>query len=186
MLGNILDIFHSEINPGERIIWSGQPHQGFILRREDTLMIPISLLYGVFVIFWEYSALTMGAPFFFSLVGILFVLYGLYFIFGRFYIDMVQRSKTYYALTEKRIVIISGLRNQNIKTLELKKLPEINISIMRNGSGTITFGSSHPSWMYSGSWFLNPGRYNNAPGFDMIDDVKMVYQSIKRLQIEGV
>jgi hypothetical protein len=107
-------------------------------------------------------------------------------IVGRFFFDSTQRSKTYYALTNERAIIISGVFNQNTKTLDLKKLPEINISTKGNGKGTITFGASHPmASLYSGSGFPNMGRYQIAPSFDMIDDAKTVYQHIKRLQREG-
>jgi hypothetical protein len=180
MLENPSDKFRDELNPGERIIWSGQPQQGLILRPSDTLMIPFSLMWGGFAIFWEFNVI------FFMLWGIPFVLVGLYMIVGRFFFDSMQRSKTYYALTNERVIIISGVFSQNTKTLDIKKLPEINISTKGDGKGTITFGASHPmAWMYSGSGFPNMGRYNIAPSFEMIDDAKTVYQHLKSLQREG-
>ena len=107
-------------------------------------------------------------------------------IVGRFFFDSAQRSKTYYALTNERAIIISGVFSQNTKMLHLKKLSEINISTKANGRGTITFGASHPmAWMYAGSGMPNMGRYQIAPSFDMIEDAKTVYQHIKRLQREG-
>ena len=185
MFENPSDKFRDELNPGERIIWSGQPQQGVILRPSDALMIPFSLLWGGFAVFWEFTVISSGAPFFFMLWGIPFVFVGLYIVIGRFFFDSVQRSKTYYALTNERVIIISGLFNENTKTLDIKKLPEINISTKSDGKGTITFGASHPmAWMYSGSGFPNMGRYNIAPSFELIDDAKTVYQHIKRLQRE--
>ncbi len=187
MLENPSDKFRDELNHNERIIWSGQPQQGLTLRASDIFMIPFSLLWGGFAIFWESMAVSGGAPFFFMLWGIPFVLVGLYMIIGRFFFDSAQRSKTYYALTNQRAIIISGVFNQNTKSLDIKKLPEINISTKSDGKGTITFGASHPmAWIYSGSGFPNMGRYNIAPSFEMIGDAKTVYQHIKRLQSEGV
>src|SRR5512138_2866385 len=177
MIENIADKFYDELNPGERIIWSGQPQQGLTLRPADIFMIPFSLMWGGFAIFWELTAVAGGAPFFFTLWGVPFVLVGLYVIFGRFFVDSIQRSKTYYAITNERAIIISGLFNQNTKSLDLKKLPEINLNTKSNGRGTITFGASHPmAWMYAGSGFPNMGRYHVAPSFEMVDDAKMVYQ----------
>ncbi len=186
MLNNSSDKFHDELNPGERMIWSGQPQKGLMLRPSDALMIPFSLFWGGFAIFWEFSVLSASGSFFFALWGVPFVLVGLYMIFGRFFLDSAKRSKTFYALTNERVIIISGLFNQNTMTLDIKKLPEMNISTKNNGKGTIIFGPSHPmAWMYSGSVFPTMGRYNIAPSFDMIDDAKTVFQHIKRLQREG-
>jgi len=187
MFENLLDKFRGELNPGERIVWSGQPQQGLLLRPSDIFMIPFSIMWGGFAIFWEFSATSGGAPSFFMLWGIPFVLVGLYMIFGRFFFDSMQRKKTYYALTNERVIIISGVFNQSTKTLDIKKIPEINISTKGNGSGTITFGASSPmGWAYSGSGFSNMGRYNTAPSFELINDAQTVYQHVKRLQREDL
>ena len=78
---------------------------------------------------------------------------------------------------------MSGWRGHNLKSLDIKKLPELNLSISGDGRGSITFGSSHPmAWMYAGSAFPNMGRYNIAPCFEMIEGVKLVYDQLKRLQ----
>lgn len=150
-------------------------------------MIPFSLLWGGFAIFWEFVAVSGGVPFFIMLWGIPFVLVGLYLIVGRFFFDAAQRKNTFYALTNERAIIISGVFTQSTKSLNIKKLPEINISTKSNGKGTITFGASHPmSWMNTGIGFPNMGRNNIAPSFEMIDDAKTVYQYIKWVQREGL
>ena len=167
------------------MIWSGQPRQGFILRPSDALMIPFSLLWGGFAIGWEAMVIRESGSFFFTVWGIPFVLVGLYLIFGRFFVDLLQRRKTFYALTDERAIIISGLFNQELKSLDLTKLSEINLSVKNSGRGTITFGTSYAmAWMYAGSGLPNRGRYL-APSFDMIDDARTVYQHIKWLQREG-
>jgi len=182
---SINDQFRGELNVGERLIWSGQPHQGLLLRPADALMIPFSLLWGGFAVFWETTVLWAGAPTFFALWGIPFVLAGLYFIFGRFLVDIYQRKRIYYALTNERAIIISGMFTRNIKSLDLGKLPEINVSTTRDGKGTITFGTSHPmGWFYSVGGWPNTGRYHVAPSFEMIGDVNSVYRSIKDVQRE--
>jgi hypothetical protein len=73
MFENPSDKFRDELNPGERIIWSGQPRQGLMLRPSDIFMIPFSIMWGGFAIFWEFGVTSGGAPFFFMLWGIPFV-----------------------------------------------------------------------------------------------------------------
>ena len=106
-------VIQRELGSHERILWAGKSRQGLVFRPSDTFLIPFSLLWGGFAFFWEYSVLTGGAPLFFALWGIPFVLVGSHFIVGRFLVDTRQRAKTVYGLTNERLLIISGLFTRN-------------------------------------------------------------------------
>jgi len=177
-------LFRDELGAGERILWSSQPRQGLVLRPSDAFLIPFSLLWGGFAIFWESMAIVGSGSLFFMLWGIPFVLVGLYFIVGRFFVDAKVREKTYYALTNERAIILSGLFGRNLRAFSLKTLSDININVKKDGSGTITFGPSHPmaSW-YSGMQWPGAGKYT-APGFEMIENARQVYELIRKAQRE--
>lgn len=146
-------------------------------------MIPFSLLWGGFAIFWEAGVLMTGAPFFFKLWGIPFVLAGLYIIFGRFIVDAKQRSKTYYGVTNERIIIVSGLFSRRIKSLNLRTLTDISLDEKTNGSGTISFGpTSATPWWSGGMSFPGWGSQPPAPSFEMIQSAKVVYETIRNAQ----
>jgi len=87
-------------------------------------MVPFSLLWGGFAIFWLASALIGGAPLPFALFGVPFVLMGLHMIFGRFIVDRRERAKTYYGLTDSRVIIVGGLFSRSVTSLALRTLSE--------------------------------------------------------------
>lgn len=180
-----LEVVQSELTRDERLIWSGQPVSGIRFQPEDLFMIPFSIMWAGFAFFWETTVLLTDAPFFFKLWGIPFVLVGLYTLFGRFVIDSIQRKRTYYALTSRRVVIITTWPGKNIQSLMLHTLPDITLSTGRGGRGTITFGSPPFGMPFNttSSW---PGmkRYR-TPAFALIEDAREVYDLIKQTQMDA-
>ena len=177
-------IIQKELSPNGRLLWSGKPRGGIQLRPFDAFIIPFSIMWGGFAFFWEYSVPTKGAPFFFTLWGIPFVLMGLYFIFGRFIFDAKQRENTYYGLTNGRIIIVSGLFSRNSKTLSLRTLSDISLRQSSNGSsGTISFGPLNPMTSWLGGGFAWPGIPTGS-NFELIENVKDVYDKILAAQKE--
>jgi len=104
MFRDIKTELRQHLDNNENLIWTGQPKTGVIFRSEDIFLIPFSVIWCGFAIFWFTTAISSGAPFFFSLFGLPFVIIGLFFVFGRFIIDAKQRENTIYGLTEERII----------------------------------------------------------------------------------
>ncbi len=181
MLNDTSQVIRTELAPNERLLWSGRPGTGLRLRGSDIYMIPFSLLWAGFAFFWEASVLA-GGIWFFALWGIPFVLVGLYILFGRFLIDAWQRSKSYYGVSDQRVIIISGLFSQSVKSINLRTLGEVSVNQKADGSGTITFGSTNPmtAW-YSAMPWSGTGRYL-VPSFEMVPEVKRVYGLIQDAQ----
>jgi hypothetical protein len=170
-----------EIAAGERLLWSGRPRQGLLLRPADALLIPFSLMWGGFAIFWEAMVFRSGAPFFFRLWGIPFVLVGLYMIAGRFFTEARQRARTIYAVTNERVIIVSGLLKETVTSLSLRTLSDISLSERSDGSGTVSLGPSSPyAGFASAGW---PGTRQYAPpALEGIPDARAVYETIRQAQ----
>ena len=178
-----LDDISGRLMAGEQILWSGRPQQGLFFTPRDALLIPFSIFWGGFAIFWEYSVLSIGArssharpPLFFALWGVPFILIGLFLIFGRFLLDAYLRSRITYALTNRRVLIARAGPFQKFYALNLDRLPGLALS----GSGTIIFGGADPFVTRRGfsGWIpsLSP-----IPQFLAIENAGGVFNQIQQL-----
>ncbi|GLW33791.1 hypothetical protein Areg01_67290 [Actinoplanes regularis] len=127
--------------PGERVLWEGRPLHHRLLRRTDALLIPFSLVWFGFVVFWETGVLADGAPMFFVLWGALFLLAGLYFLAGRFVVRAVASRRTRYTITDSRVLIHGGWSGNRLTTEYLRALPPPVITERSDGSGSLAFGA---------------------------------------------
>jgi hypothetical protein len=172
-----------ELTRDERLIWSGVPQPGLRWRSSDWFAVPFALFwcYMVFGIHGG-GAYPPRTPFYLQPQAIPFALIGFYVLIGRFFVDWYQRSRTYYGLTDQRVIIVDGMFNRRVKSLTLATLTDISLSERSNGSGSISFGSG----ALSGSWFGRPSwrGMNNAqvPQFDLIDNVRRVYALVREAQ----
>jgi hypothetical protein len=181
---NLRDVVQRELRSNEQLIWSGAPGGGLRLRPSDAMMIPFSLVWGGFAMFWEYSVLfgldPDGRPspsvesFIMKLWGIPFVLAGLYLIVGRFFGDAFQRARTLYAVTDQRILIVTQSFGKRVRSLPLGALPEMTLTEKSDGSGTILFGAS----TFGAGAFGTNRRGERPPAFEFVEHVRNVHDLI--------
>jgi hypothetical protein len=171
----------SELLEGERFIWTGRPQTGIKFNSGDIFLIPFSIMWCGFAVFWESSVLTSNAPFFFCIWGVPFVLVGLYFVVGRFFYDKMNRERTVYAITPNRIIIKSGAFSKTVETFNIRTLSNLSIIEKDNGVGTIKLDSE--SYFFSA--FNIPGmptRNKKVPALEYIQNVRPVYNLILQQQ----
>ena len=158
------------IAPGETILWRGRPEPGHLFGSQDILLIPFSIFWCGFAIFWEVSAILSGAPFFFALWGIPFVCMGLYLVFGRFFHIAWLRKNTFYVITNQKVL---RKRGKKIDMLEARTMPSIHVTAHTDGRGTIRFGEMvYHRGRRNSSW----GPDNSQFMLDNIPDVARVQQ----------
>src|SRR5215813_9463770 len=168
------DIQHElrpELRPGERLLWSGMPRQGVILRPIDLFLVPFFLVWAglptaaVFGFLSGPSPPTIGL-----IVPVLFMAIGAYMLVGRFIVDARQRAHTFYGVTNQRILIIAAWWRRRTTSLKLGLLPDVTLTEGRNGRGSIQFGSDR--WLGTG-W---PGSAQYmSPRFELAENVRAVY-----------
>jgi hypothetical protein len=130
-----------DLLPAERILWQGHSLQHRLLRRADAVLVPFSILWCGFAVFWEVSVLRhAAAPVLLQLFGIPFVLVGLYVVFGRFVVRAIITRRTRYVLTDRRVVVVGGLSGARTTSAYLNSLPPPVCTEGADGSGSLAFG----------------------------------------------
>ena len=170
-----------ELTSGERLLWSGRPRQGLLFRASDAFVIPFSLLWCGFALFWEGSVLASEAPVFFRLWGIPFVIAGLYMVFGRFIVDIRQRRFTVYGVTSSRVIIITKLLNESVQSIRIQGLSDISLSERVDGSGSIVLGPTSLSSPFATPGWPRSGQ-NTSPTLEGIPQARVVHDLIRSAQ----
>lgn len=165
--------------PGERVVWTDRPPQGIRFASFDLFLVPFSLMWGGFAIFWEIMAVAYGAGLFFALWGIPFVLIGLYLIVGRFLHDAAIRRRQIYAVTNKRVLILKSQRRSGLRSLDIERLPTLDLREGTNGRGSIIFEPSLGPWSGASFGWWVPSLSSSVRFID-IPNVRNVYNLIQR------
>lgn len=179
------ELFSSDLFEGEKIQWVGQPEPQVLFTHSDIYLVPFSLLWGGFAIFWEILAwesrsfaLCLGLPLF---------LIGLYFLFGRFLYKIWKKKHTYYAVTDRRVLVLTKkLFSRDVRAAYIDKIVNMSKSVRSDGIGTILFGN--PS--YWGSVYANTGLEffgsfygREVPTFYDIKDANQVFRLVNGIRI---
>jgi hypothetical protein len=179
-----------ELMTGETLLWTGRPNPSVIFHSSDLLLIPFSLLWGGFAIFWEAGVLGFfngngksgHAPLFMALWGIPFVVIGQYMIWGRFVYDAWLKRRTYYAVTNRRVIVAQDATKWKTSWAYIANIP----TVQREGTdrGTLWFGPKAPVVARGGQRSRSMSQFSvgDVPVFADIDDVDSVYRLVMDLR----
>lgn len=122
-------------------------------------------------------------------------------MFLRFIVDARRREHTCYGLTDRRAIIVTGLferelrpslatatalaaglGRRKVKSLDLRTLTDVSMNEHADGSGTITFGPENQLSYLAGSGWPGTGGGAVTPSFELLENVKSVYELIRGAQ----
>jgi hypothetical protein len=131
------------LRPGEPLLWVGRPDPSVRFAPADVYLVPFSIMWAGFALVWEVGVLFGGAPVFFVLWGIPFVVVGLYMLFGRFSHKRRAKLRTAYGVTSQRVLVAIGGTTLNDSPI---KMVPTSLKRSRDGSHiSITFGNQNSS-----------------------------------------
>ncbi|NUT70917.1 hypothetical protein [Pseudarthrobacter sp. C4D7] len=167
------------LRQGERLLWTGRPDPQVRFTGADAFLVPFSVLWGGFAIFWEVMVVTTAKQPFFLLWGIPFVLVGLYIIFGRFIVKKRRKLRTVYGLTDRRAIVCVG--DRSVSESSLNATPT-KVDRSRDGRHvSVTFGYQGMGGLFGGGMpqntgmdFFNLGRGQTVAFYDVEDSGELI------------
>jgi hypothetical protein len=153
----VTQMFQEHLLPGEKLLWAGQPDPNILFSQTDFFLIPLTLLWTAFCIFatWDiWYPILDGNPDSFvfpAIVPIIFLMVGLYMLFGRFFFKKWKKQRAFYAVTNRRVLVLTKTFGEQLHESNIKLIPAINKRVRSDGIGTLIFGENE-------SIFSNRGR----------------------------
>jgi hypothetical protein len=179
--------FQGELTEGESLLWAGQPDSSAMFTRIDKVLVPFSLVWEGVAVAALIEAVN-GQSAVAIVVSALFVTVGAYLVAGRFFYRQRLRRRTYYAVTDRRVLVLNELPTRSLQTAFVDQVPVINKWLGFHGTGTLQFGSA-PMWESAygstGLEILGRPRPNTVPVFADVQDPERVYQLVSGLRQTG-
>jgi hypothetical protein len=191
----------SDLAPGETLFWAGRPLRGVLLSLHDVFLIPFSLVWGGFALFWECFAgwaFVEGAPtafragtyaffvmfpFMLLFAGPL-VVFGQFLLWGRFVYDARRRERTFYGLSESRAIVLVERRRRSLTSISLEEHAWVEVVEERRGRGSIRFARSNATSTADERdvWSWPMRRRKALPRFELIDQAGAVKERVRKAQ----
>lgn len=173
----------AQLQNGEVVVWWGQPQQGVIFRRLDILLIPLAVIGFGFALFWEYLAFQSDDSWWLVLWGLPFLLVAAYLGVGRFFFEAFLRAHFFYAVTNRRVLIVSTFGSIRCQALKLSSLQNLVVLENSDGSGNLLFGNRYPIGAIFPLLAFWPALAQHLEArFEAIANVQQVYKIIRRIQ----
>jgi hypothetical protein len=187
-----------ELQQDERLVWCGRPNTTRWFMPADWLLIPISLMWGGFAVFWEVGVLTAKTTsgsdrydLFFRLWGVPFVAIGVYLIVGRFFARRYFGRRTAYAITTSRALVNKPAwrGGQQTTSVWFASSPPVSRRAASDGHGTVLLGSLPMPQMAAVAgdpgWMFGRGLGHSLVAFWNINDASEVGALATRLIAEA-
>lgn len=175
-----------ELATDEKILWEGKPKQGIIFRYTDIALIPFSIFWTLAALIFELISLQSNVPIYLSLIGIPFLLIGLFLLIGRYVLDIKRRKNISYCITNRRIIIKAEKLKSTAHSYQMTAIPRITIKNKSRKFGTIILGNEQGLSFGRGLeleefYWLNPKRLSRLELIEKSDDVfKLILELQKR------
>lgn len=178
-----------ELIPDEQVLWTGKPDPRVLFTWHDVYLIPFSLFWCG-VLFNMSMIDRMAGESGENWLPILLLPHtyvGLYLLFGRFIVKVVNKLHTEYVLTDSRAVTINRLFGRRVNSVYLSDVYHVERSRFLGSTGSIIFTVATPPhwWQRRRHYYNNAGLASSQPGFYDIHESDEVYMLLTERIVEG-
>ncbi len=135
------DLVHLETHlvPGERTYWIGHPDERSHLTPQDIVLLPVAGIWALVS-----GVLMFAVPWPLTLVLVVLFIGSLQFLVGRFLFPSRRRRRTFYAVTDRRVISVIRRRwlADDVKEMYLTAIPRVTVHRRRSSRGTVLFGDA--------------------------------------------
>jgi hypothetical protein len=173
------EIINQSLQHKEILIWAGQPKKGLVFEAIDIFKTLFIVIFVAFVFFavrlLSDISILLAIP-----LSVIFFSAALILGIGRFFIDAELRKKTFYGVTDKRIIIISKMYPKKIQSVYFNTKPKIEFLPNMDDTSTIDIGLKEPTGVGRGgiTWIPNSKGYSYLY---RISEANFVHKKIKEL-----
>jgi membrane protein YdbS with pleckstrin-like domain len=130
---------------GEKILWQGKPEFLPFLLSGLGGIIPGIFFFG-FSSLWTFTAVSAGAPWDFLIIGVVFMLIGLFVLLGGPITQYFRFKNTEYVITDRRIITQTGVFGLDTRFINNEWIREVyvNVSVLDRlfGTGSVMVSTS--------------------------------------------
>lgn len=190
---SVEEVFSESLRADERLIWAGQPDPSIVFNKRDGCFPILGLIFtgiGLAEI-WPVVRSLFSLPLaewpsqilneLMRLGSLLFVGVGLYLLFGYFIRKRRTRSKTWYAVTDKRLMARTG--SDDIQSVEIEDISWAELAMHPTGTGTIAF-QFRPSATDLDTSSADNEAEEETFEFEDIHDAENVHETVTGLMAE--
>lgn len=170
--------------PGERLVWSGRPKRGIVFKLDNLVLVPLGLAWMGMAVLGAVDALaTWRGDIFVGAWSIVALAVGFYLVAGRFLAEAWLRNRLFYAVTNRRLLILRTGLMPRLRSIEIGFLPVFEYEEHRDGRGSLSFDIDDDE---GSPWWLGTRRQVALSPhvlrfrFDRIEQPRFVYDLICR------
>ena len=155
------NIFKKQLLKEEKILWSGKPNINKLYSKKDAF----SIFYGIGMIGGGLVGIVNGIRIMKGLMvqntskpmswnvsflfSIPFFVIGLYHLIGKQIRRRHTQEKTFYAITNKRLLIVEASASEKVISKYISQINKVDVITNNNEIGTIEFGENYPDGEFS-------------------------------------